>query len=63
MCLATAYNRKDDNRILCQYVSRVDIDGSKITMVDVMGAETVVTGTLVSVDLVKNQVIIDCSED
>ena len=63
MCLATAYNRKEDNRILCQYVSRVDIDGDKITLVDVMGAEMVVTGTLVSVDLVKNQVIIDGAQD
>ena len=63
MCLATAYNRKADNRILCQYVSRIDIDGDKITMVDVMGAELTVTGTLVSVDLVKNEVIIDGSEE
>ena len=63
MCLATAYNRKADNRILCQYVSRIDIDGSKITLVDVMGAEFVVTGTLVSVDLVKNEVIIDAAEE
>ena len=44
-------------------MSRVDIDGSKITLVDVMGAELAVTGTLVSVDLVKNEVIIDAAEE
>ena len=45
--------------MLAEYVSDVRTEGDRITLTDIMGVETVVFGTLKSVDLVKNQIVIE----
>jgi predicted RNA-binding protein len=58
MCLSTAWElgEQGDRRMLCEYVSGISIGGDTITLTDLMGRETVVSGSLESVDLVKNAI-------
>ena len=60
MCLSTVYKADGSERVkLAEYVSGVRAEGDKITLTDIMGLETVVFGTLRSVDLVQNQIVIE----
>ena len=60
MCLSTVYKSDGSERTkLAEYVSGVKAEGDKITLTDIMGAETVVYGKLASVDLVQNQIVIE----
>ena len=60
MCLSTVNNADGSERVkLAEYVSGVKAEGDKITLTDIMGLETVVFGTLKSVDLVQNQIVIE----
>ena len=60
MCLSTVYKADGSERVkLAEYVSGVRAEGDKITLTDIMGLETVVYGTLKSVDLVQNQIVIE----
>ena len=62
MCLSTVYKADGSERVkLAEYVSGVRAEGEKITLTDIMGLETVVFGTLKSVDLVQNQIVIEGS--
>jgi len=62
MCLATAYQKSDnDSKILCKNVTRIDVDGKKITLSNIMGEELIVEGELILVDLLENKVIINCA--
>ena len=60
MCLSTVYKADGSEKVkLAEYVSGVRAEGDKITLTDIMGLETVVFGTLKSVDLVGNQIVIE----
>ena len=60
MCLSTVYKADGSENVkLAEYVSGVRAEGGKITLTDIMGLETVVYGTLKSVDLVQNRIIIE----
>ena len=60
MCLSTVYKADGSERVkLAEYVSGVRAENGKITLTDIMGVETVVLGTLKSVDLVANQIVIE----
>jgi len=60
MCLSTVYKADGSEQTkLAEYVSSVRSEGDKITLTDIMGLETVVYGTLKSVDLVGNQIVIE----
>ena len=60
MCLSTVYKADGSERTkLAEYVSGVRAEGGRITLTDIMGMETVVIGTLKSVDLVQNQIVIE----
>ena len=50
MCLATVYKESDDTVIL-KNTSRIDVDGEKLILRDIMGQETVVEGKILMVDL------------
>jgi len=64
MCLSTVIKEVGEEQIkLAEYVSGVKAEGEKITLTDIMGAETVVYGTLKSVDLVSNRIIIEGTAD
>ena len=63
MCLSTVYKADGSEKIkLAEYVSGVRAEGDRITLTDIMGIETVVFGTLKSVDLVANQIVIEGTE-
>ena len=60
MCLSTVYKADGSERTkLAEYVSTVRSEGDKITLTDIMGTETVIFGAMKSVDLVKNEIIIE----
>ena len=59
MCLATVYKQNDDS-VIFKNVSRIDVDGSKITLRDIMGDERVVEGSILMVDLANSVVRIAC---
>ena len=48
MCLATVYNisKPEPESIVLEYVSRIDVNGTEITLTDVMGECKVVEGTI-----------------
>ena len=55
MCLSAVYEvRGGEEKLLCEYVTALNFDGGVITLTDIMGEDTVVSGVLKSVDLVKN---------
>jgi predicted RNA-binding protein len=58
MCLSTAWGlgEQGDKRMLCEYVSSISVGRDAITLTDLMGRETIVSGSLESVDLVKNAI-------
>ena len=61
MCLATAYkNQQEDNQVICENITKILVDGDKVTLIDIIGMETVIEGRILMVDLTKSVVIIDC---
>lgn len=50
MCLATVY-KSDDDTIICRNVSKILVDGDKVTIIDIMGDEKTVEGSILMVDL------------
>lgn len=59
MCLATVY-KESDNTVLCKNVSRIDVDGDKVIIRDIMGDETQVQGKILMVDLANSIVKLVC---
>jgi predicted RNA-binding protein len=59
MCLATVY-KESDNTVLCKNVSRIDVDGDKVIIRDIMGDETQVQGKILMVDLANSIVKLIC---
>ena len=43
MCLATVYKQSDDS-VVFKNVARIDVDGNKIVLRDIMGDERVIEG-------------------
>ena len=57
MCLSNVFLVSDeDEELICEYASSVDVEGDQIYLTDVIGQEITVTGTILSVDLIKNQI-------
>ena len=50
MCLATVYKESDDS-VIFKNVARIDVDGNKLVLRDIMGDERVVEGRILMVDL------------
>ena len=64
MCLSTVYEVKDDEQTkICEYVCDIKAEGSRIVITDILGSQRVVFGSLRSLDLVNNKVIIEGIED
>ena len=61
MCLATVYKEQDDSIIL-KNVSRIDVDGTRILLRDIMGEETIVEGQILMVDLANSIVKLACTD-
>ena len=59
MCLSTVYrNEKQDNNVLCSFVSSIKAEGDKLIFTNIMGETVTVEGRLVSADLTAGTVII-----
>ncbi|MCF0142009.1 MAG: CooT family nickel-binding protein [Parasporobacterium sp.] len=60
MCLSTVYIKKGAEREkVAEYISGVKAEGSEVTLTDVMGVETTITGFIKSMDFVKNEIIVE----
>ena len=59
MCLATVYNESDYS-VIFKNVARIDVDGNKLTLRDIMGDERVVEGKILMVDLANSSVKLSC---
>ena len=59
MCLATVYKESDDS-VIFKNVSRINVEGEKLILRDIMGAERDVEGTILIVDLANSIVKVKC---
>ena len=59
MCLATVYKESDDS-VIFKNVARIDVDGNKLTLRDIMGDERVVEGKILMVELANSIVKLSC---
>lgn len=59
MCLATVYKNSDDS-VIFKNVSRIDVNGEKIILRDIMGDERIVEGKILMVDLANSIVKLSC---
>ena len=59
MCLATVYKESDDS-VIFKNVSRIDVDGDKVILRDIMGETKVIEGKILMVDLANSLVKLDC---
>ena len=59
MCLSTVYKATEPDSIIMEYVSKIQVDGDRITLTDVMGEEKTIQGTLVLADLTGGKVQIN----
>ena len=59
MCLATLYTESDDS-VIFKNVARIDVDGNKLVLRDIMGDERVVEGRILMVDLANSIVKLAC---
>ena len=63
MCLATAYkNEQANEKIICENITKIIVDGNKIALYDIIGEEVIVEGTIAMVDLTKSVVVINAAE-
>ena len=58
-CLATVYKESDDS-VIFKNVARIDVDGNKLVLRDIMGDERVVEGRILMVDLANSIVKLAC---
>ena len=59
MCLATVYKESDDS-VIFKNVSRIDVDGDKVILRDIMGDERLVERRILMVDLANSIVKLCC---
>ena len=64
MCLATVYGKKNDTEsVILKNATRIDVDGEKLVIRDIVGIETVVEGKILMVDLANAVVKIAVTAD
>ena len=59
MCIRDRYKESDDS-VIFKNVSRIDVDGNKLVLRDIMGDERVVEGRILMVDLANSIVKLSC---
>lgn len=63
MCLATVYEEtRDAGNILCRNITKIEVNGENIRLIDIMGAETDYKGRIVSAELSGGTVILKKAE-
>lgn len=64
MCLATVYKTvRDTEEVVLGNVSKIYVEGKNVRLIDIMGAETVVEGSIFFVDLANSVVKLSCPAD
>ena len=59
MCLATVYKESDDS-VIFKNVAKIEVDGNKLTLRDIIGDERIVEGRILMVDLANSIVKLAC---
>ena len=60
MCLSAVYEVRDGiENLICEHTTTISINGSVITLTDIMGDDIKTSGAIKSIDLVKNIILID----
>lgn len=55
MCLSTVYKESDGkNELLCKNIAKVENRADTVVFTDIMGRQTLVSGIIVSIDLMEN---------
>ena len=61
MCLATVNKTvKDTEEVVLKNVSKIYVEGGSVRLVDIMGAEVVLEGSISFVDLANSVVKLNC---
>lgn len=61
MCLATVYKTtQDTEEVVLKNVSKIYVEGDSVRLIDIMGAEVIVEGTISFVDLTGSVVKLNC---
>ena len=64
MCLATVYGKQNDTEsVILKNATRIDVEGRKIVIRDIIGMETVIEGEILMVDLASAVVKIAVTAD
>lgn len=66
MCLSTVYTVEpggEERTKVCEYVSGVSATGDSVVLTDIMGIETVLRGSIRSLDLINNEILIDLGKE
>jgi len=59
MCLSVAYELRGDEKIkLCEHVSGISLSPGRVHLCDIMGENFTFDGSLASIDLMKNEIVI-----
>ena len=53
--------KEEDNSVIFKNVSRIDVDGNKLILRDIMGDEREVEGSILMVDLANSIVKLQCN--
>lgn len=63
MCLSTVYSggQPDPDMIILEYVTNIHVDGNTLRLYDISGEVKEITGTIHSIDLVKNAILVEPS--
>jgi len=48
-----------NEKLVCEHAAAISLDGGVITLTDILGAETVISGALKSIDLANNIIKIE----
>ena len=61
MCLSTIYSGKEinDEKILCEYVTEIEINEYNLKVIDITGNMTEYNGIINKIDLIRNSIFID----
>ena len=61
MCLSTVFSgeQPDPDMMILEYVTNIDIDGNTIRLYDITGETKEISGSIHSIDLVKNTIMIN----
>ncbi len=60
MCLSDAFELSGgEKRPIMNYVSGISVEGENVVLTDMLGARKTIKGTLKSVDLTKNVILIE----